>query len=158
MGHYCSICGEYKANEKFSGSGHKEHICKECMSSFSKAERTKAKTIERLDYLPWRKLKQGQKAFLMEKLKDEDDDIRHAAEIAYDRVKHPDKYHILQKLENIPDTIGKRYMALLERSLKHQDEDIRTTAERMYAYIMSPEYDGENRYRPGEYDEFEEWQ
>ena len=29
-GHYCKICGEYKANEKFSGKGHAAHICKAC--------------------------------------------------------------------------------------------------------------------------------
>jgi hypothetical protein len=29
-GHYCRICGEYKANEKFSGSGHAAHICRAC--------------------------------------------------------------------------------------------------------------------------------
>jgi len=32
QGHYCRICGEYKANEKFSGKGHAQHICKDCMS------------------------------------------------------------------------------------------------------------------------------
>lgn len=31
-GHYCRICGEYKANEKFSGKGHAAHICKKCWS------------------------------------------------------------------------------------------------------------------------------
>jgi len=30
MGHWCRICGETKANEKFSGKGHKNHICKQC--------------------------------------------------------------------------------------------------------------------------------
>jgi hypothetical protein len=30
MGHYCRICGRNKPNEKFSGRGHKNHICKEC--------------------------------------------------------------------------------------------------------------------------------
>ena len=24
-GHYCKVCGEYKANEKFSGKGHDEY-------------------------------------------------------------------------------------------------------------------------------------
>lgn len=33
QGHYCRICGEYKANEKFSGKGHTQHICKTCMST-----------------------------------------------------------------------------------------------------------------------------
>lgn len=31
-GHYCKVCGEYKANEKFSGKGHASHICKSCAS------------------------------------------------------------------------------------------------------------------------------
>ncbi|MEA4809388.1 hypothetical protein SDC9_25938 [bioreactor metagenome] len=30
QGHYCKICGDRKANEKFSGKGHAVHICKEC--------------------------------------------------------------------------------------------------------------------------------
>ena len=33
QGHYCRICGDYKANEKFSGKGHAQHICKSCMSA-----------------------------------------------------------------------------------------------------------------------------
>ena len=30
MGHYCIGCGESRPNEKFSGKGHKQHICKDC--------------------------------------------------------------------------------------------------------------------------------
>ena len=29
-GHYCKVCGEYKSNEIFSGSGHAAYICKKC--------------------------------------------------------------------------------------------------------------------------------
>ncbi|MBP6491342.1 MAG: hypothetical protein KA282_00080 [Clostridia bacterium] len=29
-GHYCRICGQRKANEKFSGRGHAVHICMAC--------------------------------------------------------------------------------------------------------------------------------
>ena len=29
-GHYCRICGRSRPNEKFSGKGHRNHICKEC--------------------------------------------------------------------------------------------------------------------------------
>lgn len=31
MGHYCRICGLEWANEKFSGKGHKIHVCIDCM-------------------------------------------------------------------------------------------------------------------------------
>lgn len=43
-GHYCKVCGEYKANEKFSGKGHANHICKACakLSAEKKAEMVKA--------------------------------------------------------------------------------------------------------------------
>ena len=30
MGHYCRNCGRTRANEKFSGKGHKNHTCKDC--------------------------------------------------------------------------------------------------------------------------------
>lgn len=30
MGHYCRTSGRTRANEKFSGKGHKNHICKDC--------------------------------------------------------------------------------------------------------------------------------
>jgi hypothetical protein len=30
MGHYCRICGHELPNERFSGKGHKIHICKLC--------------------------------------------------------------------------------------------------------------------------------
>ncbi len=32
MGHYCKVCGHMRPNEKFSGKGHRNHICKECAS------------------------------------------------------------------------------------------------------------------------------
>ncbi|MCC5790156.1 MAG: hypothetical protein JJT75_11010 [Opitutales bacterium] len=30
MGHFCRICGRERPNEKFSGKGQKNHICKDC--------------------------------------------------------------------------------------------------------------------------------
>ena len=29
-GHFCIACSRVRANEKFSGKGHRQHICKEC--------------------------------------------------------------------------------------------------------------------------------
>ena len=132
MGRYCSFCGEYKPNEKFSGKG---DVCKDCIATVPKAERKKEKILQRLYWLPWKKLNQGQKNFLMEKLQDEDEDIRRVAEMAYDRTRHPQKYHILEKLQYIPENPGRKYMAWLERMMKHEDEEIRTKAMEMNEYI-----------------------
>jgi len=30
MGHSCRICGKSRPNERFSGRGHKTHVCKAC--------------------------------------------------------------------------------------------------------------------------------
>jgi len=36
MGHYCRICGRTRANEKFSGKGHKNHVCKDCSGKYGR--------------------------------------------------------------------------------------------------------------------------
>lgn len=51
-GHYCKICGEYKANEKFSGKGHAAHICKIC-AALPPEKQAEEMTITRLANLPW---------------------------------------------------------------------------------------------------------
>lgn len=41
MGNYCRICGRTRANEKFSGKGHKNHICKDCSGKSGKKAKRK---------------------------------------------------------------------------------------------------------------------
>lgn len=41
-GHYCRVCGCVRANEKFSGKGHRAHVCKDCTSDLKRARRAKA--------------------------------------------------------------------------------------------------------------------
>lgn len=62
-GHYCKICGEYKANEKFSGKGHAAHICKTC-SKLSAAEKSEAMAINRLMNLSMNHLSDSEKKWL----------------------------------------------------------------------------------------------
>jgi len=52
LGHYCRICGRERANEKFSGKGHADHICKDCARD-QRAEARRQKSAEELaDSLP----------------------------------------------------------------------------------------------------------
>ena len=46
-GHYCKICAERKANEKFSGKGHATHICKEC-SALPQERKNELQLLNRL--------------------------------------------------------------------------------------------------------------
>lgn len=75
-GHYCKVCNEYKANEKFTGKGHKNHVCKKCTSSTKKLpESIKANqslyeskaVVEEQDFVDW-------DIPLME-IEDQDDDL-----------------------------------------------------------------------------------
>lgn len=68
-GHYCKICGEYKANEKFSARGYATHICKVC-SRLSAAEKAEAQTINRLMNFPMGRLSANEKNWLENRLKD----------------------------------------------------------------------------------------
>src|ERR1017187_2052621 len=47
MGQFCRICGRTRANEKFSGRGHRDHVCKDCQ----RMPREKRDRIEHLDDL-----------------------------------------------------------------------------------------------------------
>lgn len=69
-GHYCKICGEYKANEKFSGKGHAAHICKNC-SRLSAAEKAAAMDMNRLMDFPMRRLSENEKKWLKAKMHDQ---------------------------------------------------------------------------------------
>ena len=70
QGHYCKICGEYKANEKFSGKGHAAHICKAC-SQLSAAEQAEAMTINRLMNFPIGRLSASDRGWLENRLHDQ---------------------------------------------------------------------------------------
>ena len=51
MGHYCRICGRVQPNEKFSGKGHKIHICKECSRMPKEKREIIEQEIEIYNYL-----------------------------------------------------------------------------------------------------------
>ena len=81
QGHYCKICGQYKANEKFSGRGHATHICKAC-SKLSAAEKAEAQTITRLSNLHGR-LNDGEKKWLENRVRDRRPEVAALAREVY---------------------------------------------------------------------------
>ena len=89
-GHYCKICGEYKANEKFSGKGHAAHICKACHALPIEKRNIEA-TLTRLMNLPYR-LSKEQIAWLKTKCKDKRPEISSTAtEIFAERFPNAEK-------------------------------------------------------------------
>jgi hypothetical protein len=49
MSHYCRICDRGRPNEKFTGRGHRDHICKDCQ----RLPRSEREQIESMDELFW---------------------------------------------------------------------------------------------------------
>ena len=87
MGHWCRICGKTKPNEKFSGKGHRNHICKEC----SKAPKEETDAIDQEDEI-FGYLKQSNISRMnivrLEKLKaSKNERISELASIAFDVAK-----------------------------------------------------------------------
>ena len=81
-GHFCKICGDYKANEKFSGKGHAAHICKQC-AKLPIEKRNEMQTVNRLLNLPFR-LSKEQRSWLEKMRKSQSEEIRGAAEWAWE--------------------------------------------------------------------------
>ena len=81
-GHYCKICGEYKANEKFSGKGHAAHICKAC-SRLSAAEKAEAMAINKMMDFPMRRLSDSEKKWLEARTHDKRPDVADMAREIY---------------------------------------------------------------------------
>ena len=81
-GHYCKICGEYKANEKFSGKGHAAHICKAC-SKLSVAEKAEVMTINRLMDFPLGRLSASDKKWLENRVHDRRPEVASIAREVY---------------------------------------------------------------------------
>lgn len=81
-GHYCKICGEYKANEKFTGKGHATHICKAC-ASLPPEKKAEQMMINRLMNLPCR-LSKEQLSWLKARMKDQRPEVCALAKEQYE--------------------------------------------------------------------------
>lgn len=85
--HYCRICGEYKANEKFSGKGHTAHICKACMK-LTPTQRSEMETLHRTDRMAFRSSSKEELKWLRNRMKDSRPAVQEAAIEAH-RIKFP---------------------------------------------------------------------
>ena len=81
-GHYCKVCGRYRANEKFTGKGHATHICKDC-AKLPPEVKAKQETLNRLSNLPWY-LSKAQKDWLKNRTKDRRPEVKALAQEQYD--------------------------------------------------------------------------
>ena len=90
-GWYCKVCGEYRANEKFSGKGHAAHICKDC-ARLSPEKRAEEMTLNRLLNLPWY-LSKEQRKWLENRRRDQRPEVKALAREQYDMrfSRHPDE-------------------------------------------------------------------
>lgn len=86
-GHFCKVCGEHKANERFSGKGHAAHICKKC-SALPVAERNEMVTIRKIEGMSSRRLSESEIKWLRNHMKDQRPEVRDAAVEAH-RIKFP---------------------------------------------------------------------
>ena len=77
-GHYCRVCREYMANEKFSGKGHAAHICKNCMR-LTPAERSERLILNKIYGMAARHLNESEIKWLRAKLNDKRPAVKEAA-------------------------------------------------------------------------------
>jgi len=76
-GYYCRICGEHKANERFSGKGHAAHICKAC-AALPVAERNAMEAIRKIDGMAMRHISDSEVKWLRARLNDPRPEVQQA--------------------------------------------------------------------------------
>ena len=90
-GHFCKVCGEHKANEKFSGKGHAAHICKAC-AGLPVAERNEMMVIRKILGMAFRHLNGDEIQWLRGHLNDQRPEVqRVAAEVCRVRFPHDER-------------------------------------------------------------------
>src|SRR5689334_19120825 len=98
-GHYCWVCGEHKANEKFSGRGHATHMCKQC-HAMPVSERNEMVAVRKAENMAFRYLSEQEIKWLRKKRNDPRPEVREAARLAYD-IKFPHHDRDLEKLTEL---------------------------------------------------------
>ena len=141
-GHYCKICGEYKANEKFSGKGHAAHICKAC-SRLSAAEKAEAMTINRLMNFPMGRLSESEKKWLENRVRDRRPEVAELAREVYN-AHFPYAERNRRKKQLIINTLT--FELHTEVFDEYGDElpvNVRFTADRISRILTMTDFDGD---------------
>jgi len=103
MGHYCMVCGNWLANEKFSGKGHRRHVCKAC-SKKPLDERNDMITLNRIYGLyNYPNLSKNNKRMLKGYLNSGSEKVREAAKAVQDHFKSDRKNARAEEFDWIDD-------------------------------------------------------
>lgn len=98
-GHYCKVCGQHKASERFSGKGHAAHICKEC-SHLTPAEQAESMTLTRLYALPVNRLSESEKKWLENRTHDKRPAVKElACEVYRKHYPHTERNAMKKRLQ-----------------------------------------------------------
>ena len=85
--HFCWVCGQHKAHEKFTGRGHATHMCKAC-KSLPVAERNEMVAVRKAGNMAFRYLNEQEINWLRKKMKDPRPEVSEIAQEVH-RLKFP---------------------------------------------------------------------
>ena len=139
-GHFCFVCGEHKANEKFTGSGHAHHICKKCQK-LPVAQRNEMLDIRKISSMVYRYISKADIKWLRGKMDDSRPAVRDAAREAYS-MKFPNQDRALAKISEL-----KTPVLFSELNEKQKAETLRQLGELIDHFLSSAEYIPDNEDR-----------
>jgi hypothetical protein len=106
MGRFCHICKRVRANERFSGKGYRDHLCKDCARLPSEA-RARIETLDELDgMLHQSHISPKNRTRLQSLTTHADPEIARAAAVLLDLAKlHPRRRRRMVQLRRNPDLV-----------------------------------------------------
>lgn len=124
-GYYCSICGDCKPNEKFSGKGHAKHICKEC-EALPQECKNELRYISLIDRAAWKYPRSRQDWELLEKMaknKKYPEAMEYAQSILENNNKHSTPEDIEEDMDDWDNPVEGNIGELFRESLSFSEFD-----------------------------------
>lgn len=109
MGHYCRICERIKPNEKFSGKGHRIHICNAC-TNLPKKQRNRIDHLNEIrGFWEQKNISKKNISRLVKLMESENKEVSNAAEVLHEvATRYPlKKKRVALIAQEMPNLISK---------------------------------------------------
>ena len=104
MPHYCWTCGRSRANERFSGRGHRDHVCRECQKLPAAEQDRRRALIQMAGMLDQSRISEKNVRHLRSLASSPAADVAEWAAVLLEIARvHPGRRHRLRRLKRHPE-------------------------------------------------------
>lgn len=104
MPHFCWMCGRSRANERFSGRGHRDHVCRECQKLPATEKDRRRALIDMERMLEQSRISEKNVRYLRSLTSSPVPEVAEWAAVLLEMARlHPGRRHRLRRLKRYPE-------------------------------------------------------